>query len=36
VHEIAIRTERHTEVVDITARVQEALDGGNGATAALV
>ena len=34
--EISIRTERHTEVVDITARVQEALDAANGATAALV
>jgi secondary thiamine-phosphate synthase enzyme len=36
VRELKITTERHTEVVDITARVQEALDGGNGATAALV
>ena len=34
--EITIKTERHTEVVDITARVQEALDTANGATAALV
>ena len=34
--ELKITTERHTEVVDITARVQEALDGANGATAALV
>jgi secondary thiamine-phosphate synthase enzyme len=36
VREITIKTERHTEVVDITARVQEALDTANGATAALV
>jgi secondary thiamine-phosphate synthase enzyme len=36
VREITITTERHTEVVDITARVQEALDAANGATAALV
>jgi secondary thiamine-phosphate synthase enzyme len=36
VREITIRTERHTEVVDITARVQEALDAANGAAAALV
>ena len=35
-HEITIKTERHTEVVDITARVQEALDQANGAAAALV
>ena len=34
--ELAIRTERKTQVVDITARVQEALDSANGATAALV
>jgi secondary thiamine-phosphate synthase enzyme len=36
VHEITIKTDRHTEVVDITARVQEALDQANGAAAALV
>jgi secondary thiamine-phosphate synthase enzyme len=36
VRELSIRTERHTEVVDITGRVQEALDSANGATAALV
>ena len=35
-HEITIKTDRHTEVVDITARVQEALDQANGAAAALV
>ena len=34
--ELAIKTERKTQVVDITARVQEALDASNGATAALV
>jgi secondary thiamine-phosphate synthase enzyme len=36
VRELSITTERHTEVVDITARVQEALAEANGATAALV
>jgi secondary thiamine-phosphate synthase enzyme len=36
VRELSIRTERHTEVVDITARVQEVIDSANGATAALV
>ena len=34
--ELTITTERHTEVIDITARVQEALESGNGAAAALV
>jgi secondary thiamine-phosphate synthase enzyme len=34
--ELALRTERHTQLVDITAMVQEALDTTNGATAALV
>ena len=34
--ELTIKTERHTEVIDITARVQEALEAGNGAAAALV
>ena len=34
--ELTIKTERHTEVVDITARVQEALEKANAATAALV
>jgi secondary thiamine-phosphate synthase enzyme len=33
---VTLRTERRTQVVDITARVQEALDGGSGASAALV
>jgi secondary thiamine-phosphate synthase enzyme len=34
--EIALRTERRTQLVDITAQVQEALNGTNGAAAALV
>src|SRR2546425_5149194 len=34
--EITLRTERRTQLVDITAKVQEALDGTNGAAAALV
>src|SRR5919202_963336 len=34
--EISLRTERKTQLVDITARVQEALDSTNGAAAALV
>jgi secondary thiamine-phosphate synthase enzyme len=34
--EITLRTERRTQLVDITARVQAALDSGNGAAAALV
>ena len=34
--EITVTTERHTEVVDITERVQEALESANGAAAALV
>jgi secondary thiamine-phosphate synthase enzyme len=36
VRELTISTERKTQVVDITARVQEVLDSANGATAALV
>ena len=35
-HEIALRTERKTQLLDITDRVQEALDASNGASAALV
>ena len=35
-HEISLRTERKTQLVDITERVQSALDGSNGAAAALV
>ena len=34
--EITLRTERRTQLVDITAQVQEALNGTNGAAAALV
>jgi secondary thiamine-phosphate synthase enzyme len=35
-HEIRLRTERKTQLVDITEQVQAALDGANGAAAALV
>src|SRR5215212_9930695 len=34
--EIRLRTERRTQLLDITGKVQEALDGQNGASAALV
>src|SRR2546421_3137130 len=34
--EIALRTERRTQLVDITSKVQAALNGTNGASAALV
>src|SRR3954467_13809637 len=34
--EIRVRTDRRTQLLDITSRVQEALDGAKGATAALV
>ena len=34
--EIQLRTERRTQLVDITALVQDALDGSGGASAALV
>jgi secondary thiamine-phosphate synthase enzyme len=34
--EIRLRTERRTQVVDITSQVQEVLGGENGASAALV
>jgi secondary thiamine-phosphate synthase enzyme len=34
--EITLRTERHTQLVDITNQVQEALGPSNGAAAALV
>jgi secondary thiamine-phosphate synthase enzyme len=30
VHELSIETERHTQVLDITARVREAVDGADG------
>jgi secondary thiamine-phosphate synthase enzyme len=36
VREIGLRTERRTQVVDITRDVQEALDGADAASAALV
>jgi secondary thiamine-phosphate synthase enzyme len=36
VRRIEIRTERKTQLVDITQQVQEALEGTNGAAAALV
>ena len=35
-HEISLRTERKTQLVDITEQVRAALDGANGASAALV
>ncbi len=34
--EISLRTERRTQLVDITPQVQSVLDGSNGASAALV
>ena len=34
--EISLKTERRTQLVDITAEVEEALNGANGAAAALV
>ena len=34
--QIKVSTDRRTQVVDITSQVQEALDGANGAAAALV
>jgi secondary thiamine-phosphate synthase enzyme len=34
--ELSLRTERRTQLVDITTMVQDALEGANGATAALV
>jgi len=36
VHQISITTERKTQLVDITEQVQAALEGSNGAAAALV
>jgi secondary thiamine-phosphate synthase enzyme len=36
VREISLSTERRTQLVEITAKVQEALDGADGASAALV
>ncbi len=34
--EIRVRTDRRTQLLDITSRVQEAVNGANGAAAALV
>jgi secondary thiamine-phosphate synthase enzyme len=36
VQEITLRTERRTQLVDITPQVQEALNGADGAAAALI
>jgi secondary thiamine-phosphate synthase enzyme len=36
VHEISLKTERRTQLLDITEQVQAALNGANGAAAALV
>jgi secondary thiamine-phosphate synthase enzyme len=36
VQEISLRTDRKTQLVNITEQVQEALDGANGAAAALI
>jgi secondary thiamine-phosphate synthase enzyme len=36
VQEITLRTERRTQLLDITPQVEEALNGANGAAAALV
>jgi secondary thiamine-phosphate synthase enzyme len=36
VHEISLKTERRTQLLDITEQVEQALNGGNGAAAALV
>jgi secondary thiamine-phosphate synthase enzyme len=36
VHEISLKTERRTQLVDITSEVEAALNGANGAAAALV
>jgi secondary thiamine-phosphate synthase enzyme len=36
VHEINLKTERRTQLLDITKEVEEALNGANGAAAALV
>ena len=35
-HEISLKTERRTQLLDITSEVEEALNGANGAAAALV
>jgi secondary thiamine-phosphate synthase enzyme len=36
VHELNVKTERRTQLIDITDQVRGALDGSNGASAALV
>jgi secondary thiamine-phosphate synthase enzyme len=36
VHEISLKSERRTQLLDITEQVEQALNGGNGAAAALV
>jgi secondary thiamine-phosphate synthase enzyme len=36
VHEISLKTERKTQLIEITDLVRDALDGANGASAALV
>jgi secondary thiamine-phosphate synthase enzyme len=36
VHEISLKTERRTQLLDTTAQVEQALNGANGAAAALV
>jgi secondary thiamine-phosphate synthase enzyme len=36
VHEINLKTERRTQLLDITEQVEQALNGANGAAAALV
>jgi len=36
VHEISLKTERRTQLLDITSEVEKALNGANGAAAALV
>jgi secondary thiamine-phosphate synthase enzyme len=36
VHEISLKTERRTQLLDITEQVEQALNGGNRAAAALV
>jgi secondary thiamine-phosphate synthase enzyme len=36
VHQISLKTERRTQLLDITKEVEEALNGANGAAAALV
>ena len=35
-HELTITTDRHTQLIDITEQVRGALDGTNGASAALI